>query len=514
MDANLSLMTTNTGNPLQIGTSAPPAASKSAIGKVMSGEDFANLMRSLLPVDQRQSLAAQGPDAQSIGLKTSQLGSQFDLVTSEAPLPDDKSLAAFAKSQGLTDGAVQALFGDLKPLQIKSLALDHSVAATGAAQATPQSMLSDSISSALNGQTAAPVWFNAVPGQANGLVGMPAPPLLGANEALGWGHAMPKSSASTELLNAVVEPTDSTGMDVTGLALTRLLAQNGAQAWIKPTDASHVLGPQVSSAAPADLDPNQPINLNALRMNLIPAWENVTRQLASVNGSGQAQKWANLINGWGNTSQKAGSAESIIDLGGGVGDIVDKGDGMGQVSATFNSDNHIQLPNAATQAPSLNLNGQPATQGAATATTSDSANQIAQMAEKLSQALSERLQSQIEQGQWKVELKLKPAQLGKISVELGMNAGGLDAVFKTDNPMTRDLLVQSTQRLRDNLEQAGMTVANVWVNQNNQQGTGGNSTPWQQATPQTAVEPQVKEAQATQNMSNIAKSSDGWDQLV
>jgi len=99
-------------------------------------------------------------------------------------------------------------------------------------------------------------------------------------------------------------------------------------------------------------------------------------------------------------------------------------------------------------------------------------------------------------------------------VELGMNAGGLDAVFKTDNPLTRDLLVQSTQRLRDNLEQAGMTVANVWVNQNNQQGTGGNSTPWQQATPQTAVEPQVKEAQTTQNMSNIAKSSDGWDQLV
>jgi hypothetical protein len=80
--------------------------------------------------------------------------------------------------------------------------------------------------------------------------------------------------------------------------------------------------------------------------------------------------------------------------------------------------------------------------------------------------------------------------------------------------MTRDLLVQSTQKLRDNLEQAGMTVANVWVNQNNQQGTGGNSTPWQQAPQNTVVESSGPTPQPTQNMSNIAKSADGWDQLV
>ena len=33
-----------------------------------------------------------------------------------------------------------------------------------------------------------------------------------------------------------------------------------------------------------------------------------------------------------------------------------------------------------------------------------------------------------------------------------MNAGGLDALFKTDNLMTRDLIAQGTQRLRDNAQ--------------------------------------------------------------
>jgi flagellar hook-length control protein FliK len=39
----------------------------------------------------------------------------------------------------------------------------------------------------------------------------------------------------------------------------------------------------------------------------------------------------------------------------------------------------------------------------------------------------------MEKGEWKLQLKLNPAHLGKIDVELDMRSGGLDAVFKTDN---------------------------------------------------------------------------------
>jgi hypothetical protein len=535
MDANLSLLTPTTGNPLQTGASSSTPTSKSTLGKVMSGEDFANLMRSLLPADERQGFATSGTTVKTTGLKTHQLGAQFDLVTSEAPLPDDQSLAAFAKSQGLTDGAVQALFGELQPLQLKSLtatAGTHLPDSKGVADPTQKSILLNTLSASSDSQSTPPIWFNAAavplnngatPSQAaalvanhstDGLTGTPVTAHTGLGPLMGTGDAS-KPMWPTDPQSVGNEVTESApGIDPTQLALSRLLAEKGAQLTVGQVGGAHAPNTPTAATSAADAALADPINLNALRMSLIPAWENMTRQLANANGS-QAQKWANLINGWGNGSQKTGTAESIIDLGSTrVGDSFDTGDGMGTVSATFNHDNSLQLPNGNAQAPTLNLNGQPVAQDTTTSSNTDSVTQIAQMADKLSQALSERLQSQIEQGQWKMELKLKPAHLGKISVELNMNSGGLDAIFKTDNPMTRDLLVQSTQRLRDNLVQAGMTVANVWVNQNHQQGTGGNSTPWQQTQSNSGVEMKTAETQPTQNMSNIAKSADGWDQLV
>jgi flagellar hook-length control protein FliK len=536
MNTNLSSTTPTAGNSLQSVAFSGPASPKSTLGKVMSGEDFANLMRSLLPAGERQEIAASGAMGSASGLKTSQLGAQFDLVTTEAPLPDNNSLAAFAKSQGLTDGAVQALFGELQPLQLKSLAVPPSALSTGSktVDGTIQdSILLDAKKSELTTQSTQPAWFNTAASLLSPATEEPqALARLGNHDTdgplatgsttqsvlgalMGVGNSMPHTptvSRPVDMGNANSEP--SPEIEPTQLALSRLLSQNGAQLTVGQVGGLNSSGTAAQVTSVADAAQTDPINLNALRMSLIPAWENMTRQLASANGT-QAQKWANLINGWGNGSQKTGTSESIIDLGSAsIGDAIDTGDGMGKVSATFNSDNNIQLPNGTSQAPMLNLNDQLSAKDAPVAPSTDSATQISQMADQLGQALSERLQTQIEQGQWKMELKLKPAHLGKISVDLDMNSGGLDAVFKTDNPMTRDLLVQSTQRLRDNLEQAGMTVANVWVNHNNQQGSGGNSTPWQQAQSNRSVELKTAETQTAQNMSNIAKSADGWDQLV
>jgi flagellar hook-length control protein FliK len=375
----------------------------------------------------------------------------------------------------------------------------------------------------IDSQNTPPLWFNAVAnppnglaldpkGTADGLMGIAASAQTSPSSWVGMPNASTQAAATNPLSTGMDLSASGFELDPTQLALSQVLSQHGAQLKVGSMGAPDTSHSPIDALA-ADATQTDSINLNAMRMSLIPAWENVTRQLANASGL-QAQKWANLINGW-SPSSKNGVAESFIDLGNtSAGDPIDTGDGMGKVSATFNNDNNIQLPNGTHQAPSLNLNGQVSTQDNAATSSTDSATQIAQMTDKLSQALSERLQTQIEQGQWKLELKLKPANLGKISVELDMNSGGLDAVFKTDNLMTRDLLVQSTQKLRDNLEQAGMTVANVWVNQNNQQGTGGNSTPWQQAPQNTVVESSGPKTQPTQNMSNIAKSADGWDQLV
>jgi hypothetical protein len=99
------------------------------------------------------------------------------------------------------------------------------------------------------------------------------------------------------------------------------------------------------------------------------------------------------------------------------------------------------------------------------------------LADRMGVAMAKKLISQIERGQWKLQMRLQPAALGRVEVALDMHAGGLDAVFSTDNAFTKELLGQGSQRLRDALTQSGTTVASVTVNADAQGQSGGNSTP-------------------------------------
>jgi flagellar hook-length control protein FliK len=76
-----------------------------------------------------------------------------------------------------------------------------------------------------------------------------------------------------------------------------------------------------------------------------------------------------------------------------------------------------------------------------------------------------------------MQLRMQPAALGRIDVELDMHARGLDATFTSDNAVTRELMAQGSARLRDTLTQTGTTVASVVVNGDSGRQTGGNSTP-------------------------------------
>jgi flagellar hook-length control protein FliK len=131
--------------------------------------------------------------------------------------------------------------------------------------------------------------------------------------------------------------------------------------------------------------------------------------------------------------------------------------------------------------------------------------------------MGERLQEQLERGEWKLQLKLNPGHLGKIDVELDMTAGGLDAVFKSDNSLTRELISQGMPKLKDSLSQSGMSVANVWVNSENQRQSGGNSTPRQQGETEKSVNAPanvVKEASAADTRIRDLRSSNAWDTLA
>ena len=129
---------------------------------------------------------------------------------------------------------------------------------------------------------------------------------------------------------------------------------------------------------------------------------------------------------------------------------------------------------------------------AARAAIEQRAEQTQLLADRMGQALANRLISQIERGQWKLQMRMQPEALGRVEVALDMRAGGLDAVFRTDNALTQDLLGQGAQRLRDALTQSGTTVASVTVYADARGQSGGNSTPQRrQPEPKQSAAPAV-----------------------
>ena len=105
------------------------------------------------------------------------------------------------------------------------------------------------------------------------------------------------------------------------------------------------------------------------------------------------------------------------------------------------------------------------------------AAQYQEIADQMGEAMARRLMAQIERGQWKMQLRMQPSALGRIDVELNMHKSGLDATFSADNAVTRELMAQSSARLRDTLAQSGTTVASGIVNGDAGRQSGGNSTP-------------------------------------
>lgn len=507
MSANLNFLTAPAPHALRIGEDSPSTSTRPSAGRSMLGKEFANLMRGLLPEGERQGLAASGTAASQSGLQTLALGKQYAVITVDAPQPDANSLAAFAKAQGLNDQAVQALFGDLAQLP-NPTGLTAGTAAAGAASDTT---------------TDAMAWLKDQPGDLMAAAAAITPPSWFAQPLTNPGAApltlgMPPAGAGGLSLGATSGyPYGNMGGNMGGSApttdtLNQLLLASGASATL--ASFGQVMDTPAAELKPIEgLDvPPEPGPLDAIRMRLMPGWENMTRSLAKAAGTDMAFTWASVAAGL--LESKANSIPTVdIDLGDtSIGAATDTGNGAGTVSATFNNDNSAQQSRAVDQRPALTLSGQtsaPAGMGAG-----ERADQIGQLADKLGQALAERLQDQMEQGQWKLELRLKPAHLGKISVELEMNAGSLDALFKTDNPLTRELIAQSAPKLRDNLAQAGMAVANVWVNSDGQQQTGGNPTPRQTAAGVAPSGSAMSSPAEVNVQAQRAKSKDGWDELV
>jgi hypothetical protein len=475
----------------------------------MNGQEFAGVMRDLMAKGERQDVAGIAPgevtDANAAALQTLNLGNQFSVITAASPLPDPNSLAQFARAQGLSESAVQALFGDL---------------------ALPTASA-----------TALPIALTPEMGQIGGLMGFPANPLLTnplmahsvaatsdvntltllpSAATLGWIQANPSSLTISDQVDKSLW-TQAPHLSLTSANpkvsdVSALMATAGATGVLQALGGMGAVQSQ-SLTAPENLAEIAPElgPLDAMRMRMMPAWENMTRQLAKLNGTDQAAAWGQLCsNILSSKEQCPVGKEVLLDLGVNDPSLMSALDSLQESSNTGS----VNLDSARNTASSGALGAAATSAALANPAMTDRAAQIQDLADKLGKAMGERLQEQLERGEWKLQLKLNPAHLGRIDVELDMNATGLDAVFKTDNMLTRELIAQGMNKLKDSLAQSGMTVANVWVNSENHKGSGGNSTPRQNSESDNTVNAPVSEVKAAETRIRELRSSDAWDTLA
>ncbi len=514
MDNNLNLSTANVATPLSSGASVSSQGVEDSLSTPMNGKEFANLMRDLINKSGRQDVAAsegEGANTEGLaktaeagipGLQTLNLGEQFAVITTASPLPDANSLAAFARAQGLGEGAVKALFGDLITDPAAGTVLTApSLGWTALPEQLPSAMAAVSASEiSATPLPATMSWLNTHPGT------LPTAPQVAS--------AVMSQFAETTSDVQVLTSKDTSKVST----LDKLLMATGSTAVIQTLGVSTPFHEMSSLTAPTAADLNAEMGpLDAMRMRLVPAWENMTKQLAKLNGNLEGTTWAELMSG--KLAEKTAISESILDLG--STDIgIDLGEDLAQAMAAGASDNSSATPlNASdnTKGPvslSAIANSSLTAQGEKAEMT-DRAEQIQQLANKLGQALGERLQEQMERGQWRMHLKLNPGHLGQIDVELDMRAGGLDAIFRTENMLTKELIMQGSSKLKDSLAQSGTTVADVWVNSDSKRQSGGNPTP-QRFTGNSDHESESKVSQPIQRASSLIdkRSADAWDTLA
>ena len=509
MDANLNFLTASTTNPTSVGAPGGSTGLDPSLAKPMNGQEFAGVMRDLMAKGERQDVAGIAPgeatDANAAALQTLNLGNQFSVITAASPLPDPNSLAQFARAQGLSESAVQALFGDL---------------------ALPTASA-----------TALPIALTPEMGQVGGLMGFPANPLLTnplmahsvaatsdvntltllpSAATLGWIQANPSSLTISDQVDKSLW-TQAPHLSLTSANpkvsdVSALMATAGATGVLQALGGMGAVQSQ-SLTAPENLAEIAPElgPLDAMRMRMMPAWENMTRQLAKLNGTDQAAAWGQLCsNILSSKEQCPVGKEVLLDLGVNDPSLMSALDSLQESSNTGS----VNLDSARNTASSGALGAAATSAALANPAMTDRAAQIQDLADKLGKAMGERLQEQLERGEWKLQLKLNPAHLGRIDVELDMNATGLDAVFKTDNMLTRELIAQGMNKLKDSLAQSGMTVANVWVNSENHKGSGGNSTPRQNSESDNTVNAPVSEVKAAETRIRELRSSDAWDTLA
>ncbi len=389
---------------------------------------------------------AQASDQTTSKLQMFALSPKVHIITDPLQAPSPESLTAFAKSMGLDDATIQNLMGSAT--SNASTAGSNGLASPGAnnAATNPGLHISALLGAALNGgsdklgisQADASAFNQAMTQALSSSVQSPA-----ANANL-------LQSAAASPLNFGIS-----GLPVNGLSQAEMASIQQIQMTVLPPAVLPVQSGNISLAF------NTPSTASVLSL---------------LGGNVQEQDIASL-------------ASSFLQ------DMGEQSDASGSETSGQSSSGFAQ----ALAQSSASDNRAVASKEATTAVPTPMNEVYDQLSDKLATEMAARMHKQLSDGQWKMKFGLRPAHLGGVEIQLEMKDGKLDAVFRAENPMTRDLLQNSTQRLRDALQNFGINAGFVQVGHNgsqNQQNASGNASPQPQVRDNSNVSTNTSDTQA------------------
>lgn len=412
-------------------------------------------------------------------LKAVHLGPHLNVITADTTAPDEQSLEAFARSQGLDETAVQWLMGTApvtpplaRPEPVNGLGasggpmgIEGIEGIKGPGTGLPQASLMNTLD--VSSKTLATDAAASLPGEPmkTGATLKPDTPALvsGLNSAALWAMSQATEKAR------ITSPSTEAAPDATKVTLQMMPPPPPAAIWMlrhglaptQPKDNVSTPG----AVALSELDLSEVASPELL--------ESLSQSMAEGGGSATAGAAPTPLSGHGS---------------------------------------HRLDPAAAARQDAQNADANASAPDAALAQRSEN---VQNLAEKMGQAVGQRILSEIEKGQWHLKLSLRPATLGHIEVEMRMRSGELDAVFTAPQAMTRELLQDGMAKLKETLNQMGMDVASMQVGDGQTRQRGGESTPGQMSkSTNTGVNASESTTTSAVNAPRMKMGQDGWDVLV
>lgn len=405
-------------------------------------------------------------------LKAIHLGPHLNVITAEITAPDEQSLEAFARSQGLDETAVQWLMGTPP-----GLATPLQSPVGGLTQAGGHTSLVAAV---------APL----IPITNMSTLDVLSEPLAAASAASPTGEAMKTGTALKPDM-----PVLNSGLNNAALWAMSLHTEQARINVPRPEASSDASPIQIHM-----MPPSAPAAVWMLR-NTLGATA-VKEAVAAKTGMALSEL----------DLSEAATPELLESISQAMGEAATSAPSdAGAVHAPSNGTHRQELAAASRQ----QAQNADASAAAPDATLTQRSENVQNLAEKMGQAVGQRILSEIEKGQWHLKISLRPATLGHIEVEMRMLSGQLDAVFTAPQAMTRELLQDGMSKLKDTLNQMGMDVASMQVGDGQTRQGGGESTPGQMSK-STNTEMNGSESTPAPNVNPqpMKMGEDGWDVLV